>query len=82
MSRQLFGAVREIIEEVVELPGVELHPSMDFDDLGIDSASMLQILSRVESRFEIKFQRSDLLQMESVADLLQIVEHRCRLRGC
>ncbi|WP_330172403.1 acyl carrier protein [Streptomyces sp. NBC_01498] len=45
-------------------------------DLGVDSLSLVEILVQVEKRFDVTLDDSEMIDVESVQDILDIIERR------
>ncbi|MFH1152519.1 MAG: phosphopantetheine-binding protein [Pseudomonadota bacterium] len=69
----------EIIEEIVDLEDVPMVPEAILgDDVPIDSADMLRILARLESRYQIHFRSADIFLLVTLDDLLEMVRHKSK----
>ena len=67
----------EIMEEMVDLSNVPLRESAVLgEDIPIDSMDMLRIISRIESRYKLRFMPSEVFGLNSVGDLLQVIRSR------
>ncbi|MGC5033724.1 acyl carrier protein [Micromonospora sp. DT229] len=69
--------VSEIFLE--EAPEVEvvIGPNLRFSqDLGIDSLTFVDILVKIEKVFEVEFSDNELASMQSVQDILDLVEKK------
>ena len=67
----------EIFEEVVDLSDVEVNEgSVLGEDIPMDSREMLRVLSRVESRYRIRFAPEDLVGLKTVGNLLSAVRRQ------
>lgn len=67
--------MEEIFGEVVDLSGIAFKPeSLLGDEIPVDSKDMLRILSRIESRYRFRFQPEEILQLRTLADLLQALD--------
>lgn len=64
-----------ILESVVCLPdeGVD-HNAVLGEDIAIDSTDMMRIISRLASKYKIKFTTQDILAMDTVGDIVRIVD--------
>lgn len=51
------------------------------EDLGIDSLSLVEILVQVEKRFFFTLDDSELIDVESVQDILDIIQRREAVAG-
>lgn len=68
MSQQeILSGLSEIVTEIGGVPVEQVRPEAKFsDDLGIDSLSMVEIITAAEDRFGVRIPDGDLGQMESV----------------
>ena len=63
--------VTEILDEVIDLSGVQVSESSVLgEDIPVDSRQMLRVISRIESRYRIRFTPRDLVRLKTVGDLL------------
>lgn len=64
----------DIIEEVVDLSRIAIDiDSVLGEDIPVDSADMLRIISRIESQYELKFKTHEILNFNTIGDLVQAV---------
>jgi len=67
----------EVFDEVVDLSGVQVHEGAVLGDhIPLDSRDMLRVLSRIESRYRIRFAPTDVLRMRTLGDVLTAVRGR------
>lgn len=67
--------VLEILAEVLERPASELKPEQHLkDDLEMDSAQSLELLSEIEDRFEIEIDEISAAKAVTVGDVLALAE--------
>jgi len=80
--------VRGIVERFVapglraklRLPGEELRL---IEDLGIDSLTMIEVVSLAEEVFRIAFDNDDLERLRTVSDITRFIEREARTKnGC
>ncbi|MFG2063472.1 acyl carrier protein [Micromonospora sp. NPDC048871] len=65
-----------VLEEAPELT-VTIGPDLRFSqDLGIDSLTFVDILVKVEKVFDVEFSDSELASMQSIQDILDLVEQK------
>lgn len=72
-----------IVESFPHLSEVTLMPETNLrNELGINSLRLVDTLVALEERFEVQFDESDLdpSRLETVADLLRILENALGLR--
>ena len=67
--------VKEIIAEQLNLDGVEITEESSFkDDLGADSLDLFELVSELESEYDIEIETEDLSKLttvKAVADYLE-----------
>ncbi|MEZ6139268.1 MAG: amino acid adenylation domain-containing protein [Zavarzinella sp.] len=54
----------------------DIQPDDDFFELGGDSVSAVQILSRINTEFKVKFEEAELFQVRTVRGLCELLEQR------
>ena len=76
MSREeIFTRLKTIAAAVMTLPATGIREDMSvLQDLGLDSISIADLSIRVESEFGFEFAEADLQAMNTVGDLLDIIE--------
>lgn len=63
--------VREIIEEQLNLDGVEINESSSFkDDLGADSLDLFELVMAFEEEYSIEIPTEDLEKIATVGDII------------
>jgi acyl carrier protein len=72
----LLGMFCEMATEVVERDFHHVNESMRIDDLVIDSLGMLEIIGSLERRLRIQLPDESLAGLQTVRDLLDVVEKR------
>ena len=70
---------REIATEVVERDFSGVAETTQISDLGIDSLGMLEIIGEMERRLKIQLPDESLTGIETVKNLLEVVETRQNL---
>ncbi len=77
MSRpDLLQLFRNTVEEVAEKEFPTLEEASVIADLGIDSLSMLEAVGAMEQELSITLPEDDLVGIQTVGQLLQIIERR------
>lgn len=72
----------ELFGEVVDISGIEISTSAVLgEDIPIDSREMLRILSRIESRYQFRFEPQEVLGLKTLGDFLEVVRRR-KNTGC
>ena len=67
---------REIATEVVERDFSGIMPGAKISELGIDSLGMLEIIGEMERQLRIRLPDESLSGIETVQNLLEVVEQR------
>lgn len=76
---QLFNRLKEIATSQVKIPVESINEEMIiFQDLGLDSLSIADLILRVEECFGFEFQEEDLGRLKTVGDLLDVIQSRSR----
>lgn len=68
------AAVRDIVEEVLELDEGELVDDKPFEDYDFDSLLGLDILSALEKQFKIRIPEADFAKLVDVNSTVEMVE--------
>jgi acyl carrier protein len=67
--------ITAIVRDVLQNPAIELTPCAHFDDiLGCDSMDLVSIVVEAECRFDVLFDLEDIEQIETVDDLIRLVD--------
>lgn len=78
MNKAVFAAIVEIFGEVIDTSGMKLETNAALgEDIPVNSSQMLRILSRIESKYQFKFEPTDILGIKTLGDILEVV----RIRG-
>lgn len=76
---QVFNRLKEIATSQVKIPVESINEEMIiFQDLGLDSLSIADLILRVEECFGFEFQEEDLGRLKTVGDLLDVIQSRSR----
>jgi acyl carrier protein len=75
-TRDLFVMFRQIAEEVQKKPLPDVSRKSVIADMGIDSLSMMQIVGEMEVRLGVMIPDDQLVKLETVDDLIGVVEKR------
>lgn len=74
MDKITLQDIQNILEEVIDISGVTITGALVLgEDLPVDSTEMLRIISRLESRFKLKFRMADILALSTLEDIVQAV---------
>ena len=69
-----YAAIAASVAEILEVDVTDLKDDTNFvDDLGADSLSLIEVLSRLEKMLEITIEQSELARMTSLREICQVV---------
>ena len=67
--------IREIVAEILQIPAEELATSASFfDEYGMDSLRGLEILAKVENRYNITIDPDNLAKMTCIDEVIHLTE--------
>ena len=67
--------IEKVIKDNIEDDNLKIDMATSFrDDLGLDSFEMAQLLCSLEDELNISLDDSDILKIETVADLISFIE--------
>lgn len=67
--------VKEVLVEALNIDASDIVPSAKLnDDLGIDSLAAVELALELESEFDIKIEDEELAKLETVQDIVEIIE--------
>lgn len=67
--------VKEIIQEQLNLDGVEITESSSFkDDLGADSLDLFELVMALEEEFDTEIPSEDLEKISTVGDVIEYLQ--------
>lgn len=73
----MFERVKEIIEEQLNLDGVEITEASFFkDDLGADSLDLFELVMAFEEEYSIEIPSEDLEQIATVGDIMEYMKSK------
>ena len=73
----MFERVKEIIEEQLNLDGVEITEASSFkDDLGADSLDLFELVMAFEEEYNIEIPAEDLEQINTVGDIMDYMKSK------
>ena len=73
----MFERVKEIIEEQLNLDGVEITETSSFkDDLGADSLDLFELVMAFEEEYNIEIPAEDLEQINTVGDIMDYMKSK------
>ncbi len=78
MDEELFGQVKEVIAEQLNVDPDEVHEDSSFvDDLGADSLDLVELVMALEDNFDMKIPDEDVEAIKTVGDAISYIEsHR------
>jgi acyl carrier protein len=68
----------ELAAEALELPAAEIRPEAPWEEYGGDSLAIVEMVLSVQEHFCITLQAADLDAMQSLDDLVKVVERRMK----
>ncbi len=80
-TSNLLALFREVVEEVDKKKLPDVTEKSVIADLGIDSLSTMQIIGELENRLDIMIPDDQLVKLETVGDLLAVVERCAAKKG-
>lgn len=66
--------VIDVLREASGGPTPGLSPSTRFAELGLDSIRLVELVAEIEDRCGVRLQARDLFEVESLGDLLKLIE--------
>jgi acyl carrier protein len=76
------ASLREVMADRLGIAPEQITPEARLvEDLGLDSLDAVELAIAVERRFEIEVAEEELARLQTVADMLALVESRTAARG-
>jgi len=75
----MLAALREILANVARVDPADVTPQARFDDLGIDSLTMVDVVVALEDRFGLVIPDDEWAHFETVGDASAHVQRAARL---
>ena len=73
----MFDKVKELIEEKLNLEGVEITSDSKFkEDLEVDSLDLFELVMALEDEFGIEIPTEDLEKIATVGDIIEYIESK------
>ncbi|CRX37200.1 / acpA / Acyl carrier protein /:72637 Forward [Candidatus Hepatoplasma crinochetorum] len=72
---EIFTELKKIAKKET---GKDISKDDTFRDLGIDSIDLLDFVMKVENHFNIKIEDSELLKINSISDVISILEKKVK----
>lgn len=77
MRKVTIDDLAELFGEVVDVSGIRIDKNAVLgEDIPVDSREMLQIFSRIESRYRFRFEPKEVLGLKTLGDVFEIVQRR------
>jgi len=78
VDEELFGQVKDVIAEQLNVDESEVHEDSSFvDDLGADSLDLVELVMALEDNFDMKIPDEDVEAIKTVGDAIAYIEsHR------
>lgn len=78
----MFNEVKEIILEQLDLDEKEIKVESELmDELGADSLDVLEIMSAVETKFDVEFKKEEVEKVETINDILVLLDKKLKEAG-
>lgn len=78
MMEAIFERLKQIITEEMGVDASDIDLDQEFKDLDLDSLDLVDIVCGVEDEYEIVIGDSELLQLETPRDLINLI---CKKKG-
>ena len=65
--------VCQMFSEVIEMAVEDIKPTLTLEDLGIDSLLITELLSEIQTRFEIDISQAEVVECADIAALCQLI---------
>ena len=73
----MFDKVKELIEEKLNLEGVEITSDSKFkEDLEVDSLDLFELVMALEDEFGVEIPTEDLEKIATVGDIIEYIESK------
>ncbi|HZS32568.1 MAG TPA: acyl carrier protein [Methylomirabilota bacterium] len=81
-AAEVAASLREVMADRLGIAPEQITPEARLaEDLGLDSLDAVELAIAVERRFEIEVAEEELARLQTVADMLALVESRTAARG-
>jgi acyl carrier protein len=75
VEEELFGQVKEVVAEQLNVEPAEVHEDSSFiDDLGADSLDLVELVMALEDNFDMKIPDEDVEAIKTVGDAVTYIE--------
>lgn len=76
---QIYVRLGEIFADVFDDDSIQVKPDLSAQNVdGWDSLTHIRLLLTIEKAFKIKFSTSEIGKLESVGDLVSLIEAKCQ----
>ena len=75
----VLAALAEVLADVADVDPADVTPEVRFDDLGVDSLTLVEVVVAVEDRFGLVIPDDEWAHFETVGDALAHLGHAARL---
>jgi acyl carrier protein len=78
MSDDTFAQVKAVIAEELEVD--QAHIAMEsviVDDLGADSLDVVELIMRLEEKFDVEIPDEDAEKIQTVGDAVKFIDEKC-----
>lgn len=77
MREVTLDEIAEIFGEIIDLSGIEIGSSAVLgEEIPVNSSEMLRILSRIQSRYQFRFDPKEVLGLKTLGDVLETIRRR------
>ncbi|MFJ8085390.1 acyl carrier protein [Streptomyces sp. NPDC096205] len=76
MDDVLFGRVREILSQKLNIPAEEIAPTSSFDEMELDSLAIVEFSLALEAEFGVPVSDSELLADPTMPGVVELLQHR------
>ena len=61
-----------------KVPNIDINESTNLSSLGLDSLDLVEITLEIEDKFHIEFTSSDIAKLETVKDVILLIERKTK----
>lgn len=73
----VFEKVKKIVVDQVGVEESEVTLTSTFDDLGVDSLGIFELIMALEEEFEIEIPNEDAENIKNIGDAVKYIEKKC-----
>ncbi|MGO4936588.1 acyl carrier protein [Fundicoccus sp. Sow4_H7] len=73
-NNETFEIVQKMIVERFGVQEEKVTEKMTFDDLGVDSLDVVELVMELENRFGVQFEDEKIEELNSIEDAVQYIE--------